>query len=292
MKTSLILILAIFHATAALAMTVDDVSMTRTVAERGNAPAQVLLGMAYLNGEGGLAVDARQAAYWLEKAAVQGNAYAERHLGDLYAEGRGVDKNPALALDWYQRAARRDDVDAELKLGRIYMSGQGATANTKLAVRWLEKAANSGSGEAAYLLSELLRRQEGDAAQNARVNHWLHHSASLGYAPAEQLWHLIQGFGESFRAFDRNLSYGAIRSLAEDGDPEAAYQLALRLEGGTGGAARDIAQSLQWFQRAADHGHVMAMRSLAQIYATGTAGVAANPNLAAHWQAQAERAGR
>jgi hypothetical protein len=111
------LLLSMCFALPAAAMTPQDVALTRSVAKHGNASAQVLLAVAYLHGDGGLAADVRLAAHWFEQAALQGNVYAERHLGNLYEEGLGVPRNPVVARDWYECAARRGDPDAELMIG-------------------------------------------------------------------------------------------------------------------------------------------------------------------------------
>ena len=41
-----------------------------------------------------------EAFFWLNKAARSGNCYASLELGGMYAEGRGVNKNGAAAIEW------------------------------------------------------------------------------------------------------------------------------------------------------------------------------------------------
>jgi len=70
-----------------------ETQLITNVAERGNTGALVLLALDYLHGHGGVVRDEQQAAFWFEKTAAGGNAYAQTMLGDLYAEGRGVPRN-------------------------------------------------------------------------------------------------------------------------------------------------------------------------------------------------------
>jgi hypothetical protein len=85
-----------------------------------------------------------------------------------------------------------------------------------------------------------------------------------------------------------------IRKLAEDGDPEAQYQLAIRYESGAG-VKRDYPQALHWFTEAANSGHLMAMKSLADIYTRGLDGADVDKARAAQWSEKvklAEQAGK
>jgi TPR repeat protein len=45
-----------------------------------------------------------EAALWFRKAAEQGNAVAQKNLGDLYGIGRGVPQDYITALMWYNLA--------------------------------------------------------------------------------------------------------------------------------------------------------------------------------------------
>lgn len=50
---------------------------------------------------------------WYRLAAEQGNADAQDHLGDMYADGRGVPQDNVLAYMWFNLAhadKRRDRV--------------------------------------------------------------------------------------------------------------------------------------------------------------------------------------
>lgn len=291
-KHALLLMLSAVFLVGAIpgyAMNPEELAMTRQAAENGSASAQVLLAIAYLDGDAGLLKDAKLAAQWLERAALQGNGYAEGRLADLYADGIGVAKSPKIAADWRERAARRSNVEAQFKLGEMYLEGIGVAQDRQRAREWLQKAAEDGNREAAYLLARMYSEGLGGPKDPALAEHWLYRSAVRGFAGAEGPIGWIKSFGHTD---DKTVSPEAVRRLAEDGDAEAQYQLGLRCYLGKGGEKRDPAQAVKWFARAAGQGQVLAMRNLADILARGENGVPADPAAARAWEIRANKSGK
>jgi len=288
-SVAILLVSAVFSAIPSFAMNPEELALTRRAAENGSASAQVLLAIAYLNGDAGLAKDGILAAQWFERAALQGNGYAEARLADLYADGIGVTKSMKIAADWRERAARRGNVDAQFKLGEMYLEGIGVSQDRQRARDWLQAAAEDGHREAAYLLARMYREGLGGPEDPVLADHWLYKSAVRGFAAAEELIGWIKSFGHTY---DKTVSPEALRRLAEDGDAEAQYQLGLRCYLGKGGEKRDLPQAVKWFERAAGQGQVMAMRNLAHILARGENGVPADPSAAKAWEDRANKSGK
>jgi serine/threonine protein kinase len=97
----------------------------------------------------------------LRPLADAGNGRAQVRLGDAYAEGRGVERNPATARDWYEKAAMVGEINAMLRLGAMYKG-----VNSNLAYIWYGVAAQLNSTTAkderdriAPLLQPAERRQ-------------------------------------------------------------------------------------------------------------------------------------
>jgi hypothetical protein len=127
------------------AMTAEEIKMVTTAAERGDDGSQVLLALMYQHGDKGHHKNEALAANWFERAATQGNAYAQKVLADMYAQGRGVPRNLRLAADWREKAAKRGNVEAQLLLGKMYLNGEGVDKDQSKAERWLERAATEGN---------------------------------------------------------------------------------------------------------------------------------------------------
>ena len=74
------------------ALDAENFVKTKAQAEKGNAEAQRELGAMFENGKG-VQVDTKEAEKWYRKAAEQGNIYAQEHLGWAYVQGDKKDVN-------------------------------------------------------------------------------------------------------------------------------------------------------------------------------------------------------
>ena len=81
----------------ALGQDPDQITETRRLAEKGDARAQLILGLMYANGRGVLKDDA-EAVRWYRLAADQGHVTAQHNVGFMYANGEGVPENDAEAV--------------------------------------------------------------------------------------------------------------------------------------------------------------------------------------------------
>jgi TPR repeat protein len=282
-------IVTTLYATGVAAVTAQEGPMIMRLAERGSAGAQVLLAGMYLRGEGGVARDDRKAAEWLEKAAVQGNVYAEMKLGDLYAKGQGVPKNLEVAADWREKAANRGSVRAQKLLGKMYLDGEGVAKDPGKAEYWLNRAAlEGGDAEAQYLLAHMHLKGDAAAPNPDLASHLLGRAAAQGHEAAAEMLHLVEELGYSLEE-SLHQRPPHLHKLAQDGDEEAQYQLGLRLENSLFATEADRREAVTWFERAAAGGNVMAMKSLAHIYEKGLDGVPADPDKARYWKQKAEQ---
>lgn len=89
------------------------------LADKGNTDAQVLIGRLYLTGRG-VVKDPDMAIKWFSTAAARGNADAEFMLGSMYLLPRS---NVSEGLKWVRLSAEQGNQDAQLLLGKTYMDG-------------------------------------------------------------------------------------------------------------------------------------------------------------------------
>lgn len=270
------------------AMTREEAVMLSNAAERGNDGAQLLLGFEFLHGDAAHPHDEKQAVYWFERAALQGNVVAQKMLGDLYEQGRGVPENLKVSADWRTKAALRGNTDAQLNLGKMYLAGAGVGKNPQKAEYWLQRAAVEGNSEAQFLLGKMYKLRDSNAREQALAGNLLASAASQGFGSAAEFLQFMENarykLSELFHQHPAD-----IHKLAQDGDAESQYRLATRYESGHG-EAQDNTKALYWFKRAAENGHQMAKKSLAHIYAKGLDGVAPDPKAAAYWADAAQSA--
>ena len=115
------------------------VDLWRPLAEQGDAVAQYRLGTLYAEGKG-VEQDDAIAFMWMQRAANQGDADAQYGVGASYIGGLGVEKNEAEAARWFQRAANQGMVYAQFNLGLLYASGTGVPQDNVEALKWLDLA--------------------------------------------------------------------------------------------------------------------------------------------------------
>jgi hypothetical protein len=95
----------------------------RAAAEGGNPQAELEVGGFYdplLPAKAGFAPDGARAADWYERAALAGNAEAQRRYGLLLAKGgAGLPADTAKARTWLQQAAAQNDTEAKKALAAL-----------------------------------------------------------------------------------------------------------------------------------------------------------------------------
>ena len=126
-------------------------------AKTGNAKAELLLGIKYLDGDGVTASDS-EAVSWFRRAADHGNALAQYRLGTMYERGRGLTADPKQAHAWYAEAARRGNRKAMHNLAVSFAQGAGVEKNFAQAAHWFTAAATLGLLDSQFNLAVLYER--------------------------------------------------------------------------------------------------------------------------------------
>ena len=95
-------------------------------------------------GEGGTEADRRIGIAWLRKAAIGGHDGALIFLASFHRVGsHGVPKNPIRAIQWLKVGAKRGDAASQYALGEMYANGEGVQTNYLVAYVWYNLAASS-----------------------------------------------------------------------------------------------------------------------------------------------------
>ena len=129
----------------------DAVQWYRKAAESGEADAQASLGLCLFRGWG-CEKDNSEAAKWWGLAAEQGNLGAMNDLAFCYMHGFGVEKNCETAFQWAMRAAERGHAPSQTMVGECYLDGRGVEENIERGETWLYRAARQGNKRAQMLL--------------------------------------------------------------------------------------------------------------------------------------------
>lgn len=110
-------------------------------AELGNEYAAYELGKIYLEDD---SYNLGKAVQWFEKSADK-NIYAQYRLGKLYLDSTLTIYAPEKGMEYLEKAAKQGNEYAQLQLGLVYLQGEkkypGIVRNKELARSYLEKAA-------------------------------------------------------------------------------------------------------------------------------------------------------
>jgi localization factor PodJL len=169
------------------------------LANAGNAKAQELLGLEYVDGDG-ISVNEAQGAKWLERAAARGEAVAAYRLGTLYERGHGVVADHANATRWYAAAAKAGNRKAMHNLAVAYAQGTGVRKDPLLAAQWFLRAANLGLADSQFDLGVLYERGLGLPQSLKEAYKWYAIAAAQGDAESRTR---MQAIASHLRAGDK-----------------------------------------------------------------------------------------
>lgn len=124
----------------------------RKAAEQGDGNSQFFLGSLLLNAN---PPSTEEAFKWYTTAADNGNANAQTAVGLFYEKGNIVAQSFETAALWYQKAIKQEQQMAYYHLGLLYRDGKGVNKDIVKAKQLLKKAAELGNKEAENDLQKL-----------------------------------------------------------------------------------------------------------------------------------------
>jgi len=267
----------------------SSLRMLQYEAQDNNANAQLLYGLAYLEGKDGLKADAKKAVYWLRRAARFGNAYAQLVLGKCFANGTGVSRDSKRAFKWWLEAATKGNTQAQFLTGKACLYGTGTKKDLQQAIKWLTRSASQNNKDAQYLLGKLYYEGVVIPQDKNVAEDWLNRAAIQGKTDAINLLAILKKTVSFTTTVYRELAQALIKR-AEKRDPQAEFELGLRYESGAWDVNQDNTKALTWITRAAQDGNHVAMHTLADIYRHGDLGLKVNPIKADQWEKKAAEA--
>ncbi len=173
----------------------EDIQALWQKAQKGDAQAQVDLGLVYVQGEGegydqlfprvgkwwGLSMEELATAQynhdvfygfvhgkdiagymkeavkvWRFIAEREGLAWAQCNLGGCYYKGNGITKDVKEAVKWWRLAAKQGLPQAQYNPGVIYANGEGVSQDKEMARKWFHAAWENGDEAVKALAQEAL----------------------------------------------------------------------------------------------------------------------------------------
>lgn len=288
---------------------VATVKWISLAAAKGNNRAQYVCGQIFMRGQY-LPKDSKEAVRWFRLSAAQGNADAELSLAEAYRQGEGVETNeqeylrwlkraadqghpiaqgeyamhiydPEMAdrweeaATWFRKAARQGNTEAMFNLGLLHLRGHGVPKDRIVSLAWLMVAEIDATDEVEENIAKMLANaSEADRRKALKLTKGIIDKLEIStvYSQGSRSVALAESFHQQFQ-------------LAERGKAEDQYELARMHRQGVG-TVKDPFEAAVWCRRAAEQGHVGAMRTLAMCLEDGD-GVSVNLVEMAKWYRKA-----
>ncbi len=201
------------------------IEIIRPAAEAGNPDAQAFLGEAYATGQG-VRRDPALALKWLKPPADQGHAGAMLALGRLLIEGGGgIEQDYLTAAEMFTTLMKRGEAEAFTEYGRMLEMGLMGVDGAAEAARIWQKGAALGSAASAWLLGGLYREGRGVEEDHAKARALFGEAARAGHGAAMVSLGEMHEAGEGGAA-DPVAAHALYRLAASRGVARAAYDLA------------------------------------------------------------------
>lgn len=177
---------------------VQGIALLTDLANNGNGPAEVALGIVVEEGRGGISADPERAAVLYRKAcettATTPVAQSAKppgcyRLALLLLSGRGVTKDPELGRKLLKRAANAHLPEAENAFGLLLATGDARADDISPEARrqdararaWFASAAQAGNADAMYNLARFDQQRPGPKSMGPEeIRQWYERSASAG----------------------------------------------------------------------------------------------------------------
>ena len=221
-------------------------------ADAGNAEGWRGIGNLYANGEG-VEMNLDKAREYFELAAEQGDAKALYNIGVLYQYAMGGEQDTAKAVEYYQKSGELGFAEAYTTLVSLYLYGNGVQQDTGKAAEYCQKAADLGDASACYSLGAMYYSGEGVERDCGKAAEYYQKAADLGVIQAffdlGMMYYTGEGVGQDF-----GRAVTCFTQAAEQDVPAAMFMLGDCCRLGQG-LEKDPVKAAEWYRKALEAGY-------------------------------------
>jgi len=214
-------------------------------ADHGNSTAMRLLGCCVNEGVNKKCNDTELAFRCFVSAAQQGDVHAQFNLGVCYAVGQGVRQDQVKATKWFLSAAGAGDTQAMRVMAIRLNEGRGCASDQQAATATFVRAAEAGDPTAEFNLG--VRYATGHGISSQAVS-----GAKAFYMGGGEEQEASKKFNGHAVSDPEGSLFDGLSDFEEDAHDPSQTRIAV-----------------EWYTRAAAHGHCKAMYNLAHLMATG-----------------------
>ena len=217
--------------------------------------------------------DYTEAFKWFEKAAMEGNKYAQFSLANLYYYGNGIEQSYEKAYHWYMAASNQGQPYAAYAIAQMYANGEYVGKDESEAKCYYKQALSGflklqaddqADDKLLYKMGRMFKLGLGTEVNIPKAIDYFKRASNLGNKNARRTMALEYISGENVEQ-DIDKGIDMLTELADSGDTMSAYKLGkIYLSGDV--VFTDLDKAEKYLQQAADDDNEYAMYSLAKLY--------------------------
>lgn len=218
-------------------------AMARIQANPNDGPAMTLIGELYAQG---LSVrrDPTEAARWYKLASDRGDRQATFALAIAKLKGEGAPQDAAGAKELLEKAAAQDHAGALYNLGVLAIQSNELIPDFAKAAQLFRRSAELGDFEAAYALGLLYRNGTGVEKSDARAAEWIGRAAKDNFVAAQVEYAIMQFNGVGVEKDEKAAANLFLKAAVRD-NPVAQNRVARLLAAGRG-LPQDMIEAMKW----------------------------------------------
>ena len=201
-----------------------EIERLTTMAEAGDAEAQVNLGLAYEKGETPSGVDYDLCYKYYKMAADQGYALGENNVGFCYEKGYGVKQDFIKAVQWYEKAADKGNGLAAANAAHMYMAELGVAFDQIKVVKYTKMGAADGITQCMYNLGAFYLHGKYVERDVEKAQYYIELAAEKGHQLALNMLSHCDGDVSNLKNVE-NISLQDAISLFQNGEIESAFEI-------------------------------------------------------------------
>ena len=205
--------------------------------------------------------DYEEAMKWFKKAADRGCPVAQRSVGKMYENGRGVQKDCGEAMKWYKRAAGANDIWVMRYIGGLYREGCGVPKDCEEAIRWYKKALEAGSRGALTEIGDTYRRCDTVKNLQEAIN-WYNKAGEAGLDEGYTSIGAMYSQEKELKNCNEGMKW--YMKAAEGEDPDRLRAVGNAYQFCDGG--KDCHEAIKWYKKAADKGGTSHIQTVGNAY--------------------------
>lgn len=227
----------------------------------------------------------KEALPFYKKSASLGYGKAHLKLGNLYGEGKGVEKDVEKSSEFLMIGRLSSKENMEYEIAQAYEKGEEVLQSHEKALDWYKKSSDKGNADAAFRVAQMYRHGSGISQDLIKAEKFLRQATS---SKSPLILREMGNFLRDQGKVDESTLW--FQRAAEAGDVKEQLELGISFQEGKNGPV-NYQEAIKWLSLAEKNGSVEAQYRLGLIYENGSEEVPKNISEAIRFYRKASESG-